>query len=234
MSDDVRDDVLGPDKTAGEGAAATDAGAQSVTLRTLERFQQQAWDSGHYRVAMRTLRKWRQAKGDDRFGGDGEQESGDDVRFSGIPSSRLPDSIKDIPGAAFLQDSPGVGGSRAPWYRRDPKPLQWGLKRVVRDNEWARMLAVAQVAEQWEQIVGPAVAQHCRVELIEADCLKVRTTSTAWAAQMRMMIPQLMHNIDVAVGAGVIEKIIVRGPDQPSWSHGPRRVKGRGVRDTYA
>jgi predicted nucleic acid-binding Zn ribbon protein len=34
-------------------------------------------------------------------------------------------------------------------------------------------------------------------------------------------------------GAGVVTSIVVRGPAQADWRKGPRRVKGRGPRDTY-
>jgi predicted nucleic acid-binding Zn ribbon protein len=35
------------------------------------------------------------------------------------------------------------------------------------------------------------------------------------------------------VGAGVVTTIVVRGPVQADWRKGPRRVQGRGPRDTY-
>jgi predicted nucleic acid-binding Zn ribbon protein len=35
------------------------------------------------------------------------------------------------------------------------------------------------------------------------------------------------------VGPGVVESIVVRGPVQADWRKGPRRVRGRGPRDTY-
>jgi len=34
-------------------------------------------------------------------------------------------------------------------------------------------------------------------------------------------------------GDSVAEKVVIRGPAQPDWRKGPRRVQGRGPRDTY-
>jgi predicted nucleic acid-binding Zn ribbon protein len=35
------------------------------------------------------------------------------------------------------------------------------------------------------------------------------------------------------VGPGVVTKLNVHGPVAPSWAKGPKRVRGRGPRDTY-
>ena len=50
---------------------------------------------------------------------------------------------------------------------------------------------------------------------------------------MRLLLPQLRQAIDRAVGTGVVADISVVGPQAPSWTAGPRRVPGRGPRDTY-
>jgi len=62
----------------------------------------------------------------------------------------------------------------------------------------------------------------------------VRADSTAWASQLRLMTPQLLAKLNAALGDGTIKKIVIKGPDAPSWKHGPRSVSdGRGPRDTY-
>ncbi len=62
--------------------------------------------------------------------------------------------------------------------------------------------------------------------------LTVRTSSTAWAEQLRMMLPALRSAIESRVGGGVVREITVVGPAPPR-TRGRLRVRGRGPRDTY-
>jgi predicted nucleic acid-binding Zn ribbon protein len=86
---------------------------------------------------------------------------------------------------------------------------------------------------QWDQIVGPDIARHATPVSFVDEELTVQATSTAWATQLRFMLPALHRAIDREVGQGVVARVRVLGPQAPSWTAGPRRVKGRGPRDTY-
>jgi predicted nucleic acid-binding Zn ribbon protein len=60
--------------------------------------------------------------------------------------------------------------------------------------------------------------------------------STAWATQLRLLTRTLQAKLREQVGPEVVTSIVVRGPAQPDWRKGPRRVQGpgaRGPRDTY-
>jgi predicted nucleic acid-binding Zn ribbon protein len=61
----------------------------------------------------------------------------------------------------------------------------------------------------------------------------VRADSTTWAANLRLLTPQLLARLEADVGAGVVREVTVLGPSGPHWAKGPRRVRGRGPRDTY-
>ena len=62
----------------------------------------------------------------------------------------------------------------------------------------------------------------------------MRTDSTAWASQLRLMAPQLLATLNASLGEGTIRRLDIRGPDAPSWKKGLRSVRdGRGPRDTY-
>ena len=39
--------------------------------------------------------------------------------------------------------------------------------------------------------------------------------------------------IAAQVGHNVVTRLHIHGPVAPNWSRGPRRVRGRGPRDTY-
>jgi predicted nucleic acid-binding Zn ribbon protein len=64
--------------------------------------------------------------------------------------------------------------------------------------------------------------------------LTVRADSTAWATQLRLLLPQVQRRLDEEVGEGVVTKVVVLAPTAPSWRRGPRSAPGGvGPRDTY-
>jgi predicted nucleic acid-binding Zn ribbon protein len=82
-------------------------------------------------------------------------------------------------------------------------------------------------------VVGPDVAQHSRPVRLSDGELTVEAESTAWATQLRLLAASLLTRIAAEVGHNVVTKLHIHGPSVPSWSRGPRRVRGRGPRDTY-
>lgn len=107
------------------------------------------------------------------------------------------------------------------------------FSRLIRDRGWSTPVAVGSVLTRWPQLVGPEIALHCRPESFENSVVRVRTSSTAWATQLRLMTPMLLQRFDQELGSGVVTRIEVAGPQAPSWRKGPRSVRGRGPRDTY-
>jgi len=116
---------------------------------------------------------------------------------------------------------------------RDPQPLAASLPAFIADQGWEQVTASALLMSQWSQIVGEDLASHVAPESCIDGVLTLRAESTAWATQVRLLLGYLRSAIDEAVGAGVVSDIRVQGPQAPSWVAGPRRVKGRGPRDTY-
>ena len=116
---------------------------------------------------------------------------------------------------------------------RDPQPFGAILDRLVKARGWQRPAAEATVFGAWEKVVGPDVAQHSRPVKLEGGELTVEAESTAWATQMRLLAGSLLQRIAAEVGHNVVTKLHIHGPAAPSWSRGPRRVRGRGPRDTY-
>ena len=104
---------------------------------------------------------------------------------------------------------------------------------MARRLGWQTPLEIADVKKHWEEYVGAQVAAHSTVESFEGGKLIVRTDSTAWATQLKFLLPELLKQLTRRLGAGVVNQIIIRGPQVPSWNHGPRSVPGRGPRDTY-
>ncbi|MFD1718506.1 DUF721 domain-containing protein [Georgenia deserti] len=117
--------------------------------------------------------------------------------------------------------------------RRDPQPLGGIAERMLLERGWSVPVNVGGVVGRWREVVGDQVADHCEVETFDDGALVLRTTSTAWATQVRLLIPQLEKRLAEEVGDGVVTSITVLGPGGPSWKYGRRSVRGRGPRDTY-
>ena len=90
------------------------------------------------------------------------------------------------------------------------------------------------VFARWSALVGNEVAQHAHPESFADGRLVVRTDSTAWATQMKLLAGDLVRRLNEVLGGrhrpGDRRR---RTPRTPSWSRGRFRVKGRGPRDTY-
>lgn len=128
---------------------------------------------------------------------------------------------------------------------RDPQTLDVTLGRLVAEQGWTDDIRVHGVFARWPTIVGPQVAQHTAPVSFETSedraggesrggRLVVRTDSTAWATQMRMLAPTVVRRLNEELGDGTVAVIDVEGPVAPSWKRGRRSIRGaRGPRDTY-
>lgn len=118
--------------------------------------------------------------------------------------------------------------------RAEPTSLADLLGEVVHDQGWEERLAAQRVFTDWPRIVGEEVAQHSEVIAFEDAQVEVRTDSTAWATQLRLLAPRIVAKLNAEFGDGSVLRIVVRGPQAPSWKKGIRSVRGaRGPRDTY-
>lgn len=132
-----------------------------------------------------------------------------------------------------LRPAGGSGWSSAVPDGRDPQRLRSVLGEVVRARGWQRPAAEATLFGRWEQVVGAEVAAHCRPVKLERGELTLEASSTAWATQLRLLAASLLRKIAAEVGHDIVTRLRVHGPAAPSWNRGPRRVRGRGPRDTY-
>jgi predicted nucleic acid-binding Zn ribbon protein len=116
---------------------------------------------------------------------------------------------------------------------RDPQLFGDMLQRLMKARGWERPRAEATVFGAWEKVVGPDIAKHSRPIKLDAGVLTVEAESTAWATQLRLLAGKLLKSIAAEVGHNVVTRLNIHGPAAPSWTKGPRRVQGRGPRDTY-
>ncbi|MGW5341478.1 DUF721 domain-containing protein [Streptomyces sp. HUAS TT3] len=135
----------------------------------------------------------------------------------------------------------GRGGRHQPGLRsgaradgRDPMPLMAALDRLRTERGWEMPMAVAGVMERWPEIVGPEIATHCEPERYQDRELVVRCDSSAWAAQLKLLAPQLVARLNADLGQGTVRLIKVQGPGGRPKRYGPWRAPGSaGPGDTY-
>ncbi len=116
---------------------------------------------------------------------------------------------------------------------RDPQLLGAAVDDFLIEKGWEHSSTAAALITNWADIAGADLANHVTPESFIDGELALLAESTSWATQVRLLLPHLRTVIDEAVGKGVVKSITVVGPSAPSWVAGPRRVKGRGPRDTY-
>ncbi|MGH3471386.1 MAG: DUF721 domain-containing protein [Nocardioidaceae bacterium] len=117
---------------------------------------------------------------------------------------------------------------------RDPAMVGTAVDKLVTDNGWTTELAVHGVFGRWSSIVGIEIAGHCSPESFADGHLQVRTDSTSWATQLRLLAPTVVRRLNEELGDGTVLRIDIVGPASPSWRKGRRAVRdGRGPRDTY-
>lgn len=119
---------------------------------------------------------------------------------------------------------------------RDPQTARSVLDAWLHDSGYSEALAAGGIHAHWVGIVGPDIAAHVTCETNETNegrVLILRADSTAWATQVRLLLPDIRRRIEEVVGQPVTDPIRVVGPTPPKRPMGPRRVAGRGPRDTY-
>jgi len=128
-----------------------------------------------------------------------------------------------------------VGRPPRPPKRRpgDLEPVGDVLAEVIEEAGWSARIGLASLLGRWTELVGPANAEHSKPEGYEDRVLTIRAESTAWATSMRQLAPQLVATLNAKLGDGTVTRVVVIGPQAPSWKKGRRSVPGRGPRDTY-
>ena len=117
---------------------------------------------------------------------------------------------------------------------RDPQLLGAAMDRLVASHGWELDLKVQGVFGRWAELVGSEVADHCTPEAFADGRLVVRTDSTAWATQLKLLAPAIVRRLNEDLGHGTVTVIEVLGPHLPSWTKGRLSSRdGRGPRDTY-
>lgn len=123
--------------------------------------------------------------------------------------------------------------SSGPDPANDPQPLGSLVGRLLDDRGWEQQAREGTLFGNWPELVGPQIAAHCRPEQLRDGELLIVADTSAWATQLRLLVPKLHARLAAELGSGLISRIRVQGPITPTRHAGPRRFKGRGLRDTF-
>lgn len=115
----------------------------------------------------------------------------------------------------------------------EPMRLGQAVQRLVAERGWEDTTTRADVLANWDKVVGPEIADHCRPLSLDDGELVLVAESTAWATQLLLLTKTLLQRVRDHAGPEVATKVTVRGPSAPDWRKGKLRVQGRGPRDTY-
>jgi predicted nucleic acid-binding Zn ribbon protein len=176
-----------------------------------------------------------------RSDGDAEQAvsaptTGPDLVRAALAAARAAAAAKGVTPVGPRRKPPAPRRGRLPGAGRDVRdPMLFGdaVRRLVEERGWQETTTNAGVLQRWDELVGAELAEHCRPQSLVDGELVLVAESSAWATQVRLLAGQLLATLRQQVGPGVVTRVVVRGPAQPDWRKGPRRVQGRGPRDTY-
>jgi predicted nucleic acid-binding Zn ribbon protein len=94
---------------------------------------------------------------------------------------------------------------------RDPQLLDSTIGRLIAEQGWGTDVRVHGVFTRWEHLVGRDVANHCTPEAYHDGKLTVRTDSTAWATQMKLLAPTILRRLNGELGDGTVTLIRRQG-----------------------
>lgn len=145
------------------------------------------------------------------------------------PASRSKQRRREQPGSA--RSGGRVTGSHPD--DRDPQLLDATLGRLVQDHGWEVDLRVHGLFGRWAELVGSEVADHATPESFGDGRLLVRTDSTAWAVQLRLLSADVVRRLNEELGHGTVVSLDVQGPQAPGRRGRLSTRDSRGPRDTY-
>ena len=101
--------------------------------------------------------------------------------------------------------------TRRPDHRSDePRPLRDSLAEVSADLGLPEPDALALLIQEWESLVGPDVAPHCRLTSLREGVLRVTVDTAPRGTQLRYLEGELLERAASLVGADVVRELRVR------------------------
>jgi predicted nucleic acid-binding Zn ribbon protein len=101
--------------------------------------------------------------------------------------------------------------TRRPDRRSDePRPLRDSLAEVSADLGLPEPDALAFLIQEWESLVGPDAAPHCRLTSLRDGVLRVTVDTAPRGTQLRYLEGELVERAASLVGDDVVRELRVR------------------------
>ena len=94
-------------------------------------------------------------------------------------------------------------------FEKDPTPISAALKDVADDQGWENHLALGKLRENWEQVVGVAIAARSIPVKLEEGRLTVKVEPGAWAAELALMGQSLATAAGGYLGADLVREVAI-------------------------
>ena len=91
-----------------------------------------------------------------------------------------------------------------------PRRLRESLDRVARAMGTPGAASLNAVFTRWPEVVGAAVASHCRPLALSGGVLVVAVDDPAWATQLRYLGSDVLRRVEDIAGADVARRLEVR------------------------
>ena len=92
----------------------------------------------------------------------------------------------------------------------EPRPLRDSLAEVSADLGLPEPDALAFLIQEWESLVGPDVAPHCRLTSLRDGVLRVTVDTAPRGTQLRYLEGELVERAASLVGDEVVRELRVR------------------------
>jgi len=110
--------------------------------------------------------------------------------------------------------------TRRPGHRPDePRRLRDSLAEVSADLGLPEPDALAVLVDEWESLVGPELAPHCRLTSLRDGALRVTVDTAPRGTQLRYLEGELVERAASLLGPDVVRELRVR-IGAPSARHG--------------
>lgn len=95
-------------------------------------------------------------------------------------------------------------------FRDGPKPLGFGVERVMKHMDAPQTSIVEAVFSNWAHLVGDVIGAHSKPAGIADGVLTVEVENQAWASEMSWMAEELVRQIQMKLDTDEIESIKIK------------------------
>ena len=97
-----------------------------------------------------------------------------------------------------------------PGDKPEPRPVGDSLPRLARRLGAPPPDVLRTVFAQWEEVVGPTIANHAWPLSLKEGLLRIGVDQPGWATQLTFLGPELLRKVAAATGGSTVSSIEVK------------------------